>query len=475
MARAPKCLFVGFHTPLNQRAVLEALDERERIDGQPMSVGLASRMDFLGPRAKVYVPTDDGMRERGFAQSREWPFPSREVLERLGVAETVAARMMARVHRVSGAGRTFERRKRRWLEWVVWSYGFLAHHGFERLVFCNVPHFPFDYVLHETARAMGLETRFLMQLQVKDTFLLADSIDGLFDALAQRLAEPESAPPPALERRMQLEFDRRSGRHVPFYMHGGGLPWSRRFHTWQRRLLRMHLRAAPTTLAYGHARLTRPLPPLDASAYVYVPLQLQPEASTLPLGGVHVDQLLMIEMLARALPAGWLLIVKENPKQRFDKRHASFYRRLRELPQVRLASRSTSSFDLLHAARAVATVTGSAGWEAVFARKPVFAFGNSFYRRAPGVHAVEALDDLAAALARVQAGSFACATNEQIEHFLRALQSTTYAGVSDIQYLRDSEYDLARAAAACSRAVAAAIAPAPPATPSALDPVGSRA
>lgn len=461
MARAPSCLFVGFHTPVNQRALLEALDERQQLDGQPTAVGLASRTNFLGPRAAIYLPTGDGLRGRGFEDSRDWPFPSRDVLERLAVAETVATRMMARVHRVSGAGRSFEGRKRRWLEWTVWIHGFLAHHRFERVVFCNVPHFPFDFALHETARAMGLQTRFLMQLQVKDTFVLADSIERLFAPLAAKLAALSSEPSAELEPRMQAEFDRRSRRHVPFYMHGGGLPWSTRIHAWQRRTLRLHVRAVPSALAYYKARLTRRTPDLSQTPYVYLPLQLQPEATTLPLGGVHVDQILMVEMLARALPSNWLLVVKENPKQRFDKRHASFYQRLWLAPQVRLASRSTSSFDLLHSCRAVATVTGSAGWEGLFAGKPVLAFGNAFYRSAPGVHAVEGLDDLVDALQRIDQRIFPCATDAQIQRFLLALQATSYAGVCDAQYLRDSEFDLARASKACARAVVAAIAPSP--------------
>ena len=49
--------------------------------------------------------------------------------------------------------------------------------------------------------------------------------------------------------------------------------------------------------------------------FVYVPLHLQPERSTNPLGGVFDEQYLMVGMISSELPSGWRIYVKEHPSQ----------------------------------------------------------------------------------------------------------------------------------------------------------------
>ena len=83
--------------------------------------------------------------------------------------------------------------------------------------------------------------------------------------------------------------------------------------------------------------------PADLSQpFIYVPLQYQPEVSTSPLAGVYVEQYLLVELLSRTAPPGWLIYVKEN-RFMFGKagsgelgREFDFYRRLAKLPNVRL-------------------------------------------------------------------------------------------------------------------------------------------
>lgn len=246
---------MGFHTPLNQAAILRALEESDARGDAPEFVALVSRSNFLGARADIYIDSSDGFKTRGFEESRDWPFPPRRLWADLRPAESTAYRMMDRVHRVSRAGRTIESRKRRWLEWVAYAYGLLRHHRIDRVVQCNVPHFPFEFLLHETARAIGVETRFLMQLQVKDTYLTSTSIEGLYERLESALeGTPADA---ALEPRMEIELERRTTRHQPFYMHSKGVPLWTRLYTFQRRFLRGRIRSIPVTRAYRAARRKR--------------------------------------------------------------------------------------------------------------------------------------------------------------------------------------------------------------------------
>src|SRR3989344_1404774 len=49
--------------------------------------------------------------------------------------------------------------------------------------------------------------------------------------------------------------------------------------------------------------------------YIYITLHNQPEQTTTTSGGVFVDQLLAVDMLANAIPKDWIIYVKENPLQ----------------------------------------------------------------------------------------------------------------------------------------------------------------
>jgi hypothetical protein len=119
--------------------------------------------------------------------------------------------------------------------------------------------------------------------------------------------------------------------------------------------------------------------------YIYFPLHLQPEQTTDIYGGKYADQLLAIEELARALPADILIYVKENPKQTLYMRDPSFFRRLRDIPAVRYFSVEVSTYELTRRSLAVATISGTAGWEAIQMGKPVICFGYGWYRGLPGV------------------------------------------------------------------------------------------
>lgn len=439
-----RALFVGFHTWLNQTALTKAL-----CAAQGLEAGLVSRSNFLGGSARVFVSSRRGFKDCGFDASRGWEMPSRRLLEALKPSEAIALRMMDRTHRSGGCGWNLETRKRRWLEWTCYAYGFLRRHGFEAVYFCNVPHYPFEYALHEVARLLGLRTGFLMQLQVQQTFIAADRIEDLWAPM--RLAS--ASPRPALVERMRSELERRRRMHQPFYMHGRGVPAMVRFHAWQRRLLRFTQIGLAANLEYWNARRARGWSSSERKPYVYFPLHLQPEATTSPLGGVYVELQLVVEMLVKALPAGWLLVVKENPKQRLAKRSSAFYRRLASMQSVRIASRAEDSFGLMQGASAVAAVTGTAGWEALCSGKPVFVFGEAFYRHAKGALAVDDLAGLAAALARVQDGAYETASLGDLEQLLAALQHSTHRGICDVAYFRDLAMDRDEAVERCAESL----------------------
>lgn len=128
--------------------------------------------------------------------------------------------------------------------------------------------------------------------------------------------------------------------------------------------------------------------------FVYFPLHFQPEASTTPMAGCFTDQFLIAQMLNACLPDGVLIYIKEHPRESaWVKRCAQDYQDFLSLSKVRLIARHVDTFTLRERCRAVATCTGSAGFEALFRCKPVLLFGNRFYQYVRGVFRIRTVDD----------------------------------------------------------------------------------
>ena len=150
---------------------------------------------------------------------------------------------------------------------------------------------------------------------------------------------------------------------------------------------------------------------LDLKAkYVYVPLHYQPELTTSPLGGSFVCQDLMVELLSKAIPEGWLLYVKEHFSQFVERsqgeccRSLEYYDNIASLPNVKLASLSQSTFALIDNALAVANVGGTAGFEAVVRGTPVITFGHAWYNGCEGVYYTPSYEECKRVLNEIEKG-----------------------------------------------------------------------
>lgn len=124
--------------------------------------------------------------------------------------------------------------------------------------------------------------------------------------------------------------------------------------------------------------------PPAGEKYVIFFLHLQPEATTLPQGGVFVEQELMIQILAAALEEqGICLYIKEHFVQPY--RNKRFYDELRGTRNVRLVHSDRDSKELAKNSIATASCNGTILLESIFNGKPTFIFGHTGFAKAPGV------------------------------------------------------------------------------------------
>ena len=142
--------------------------------------------------------------------------------------------------------------------------------------------------------------------------------------------------------------------------------------------------------------------------YVYFAMHYQPERTTCPDGYRFNNQYLALSLIAHGLPDGWTLYVKEHPSQ-FNfhgmgelSRWADYYKDIAELPNVRFAKLGTPSIELIDGAKAVSTITGAVGWEALVRGKPTMYFGTAWYGACEGAYRVREQNDVRSALLEIR-------------------------------------------------------------------------
>jgi len=144
--------------------------------------------------------------------------------------------------------------------------------------------------------------------------------------------------------------------------------------------------------------------------YLYFPLHYQPERTSSPEGDIYVDQWLVINMISCLLPKGWNLYVKEHPSQfmfgrgAFMGRTIDFYKDINKFKNVKVVDSNFNPFKLIDNAKAVVTLTGSSGLEAILRGTPALVFGYAWYRNCPGVFYTTTTSECADALKKINGG-----------------------------------------------------------------------
>lgn len=144
--------------------------------------------------------------------------------------------------------------------------------------------------------------------------------------------------------------------------------------------------------------------------FIYFASPYQPEVTTIPDAGVYANLIIILEMLSKALPSGWTILYKEHPAVFYANfggdlyRSKEFYEKISSIPSVRLIDARTDSFLLIDKSQAVATATGTVGWEAVVRGKPSLVFAQPWYSPCEGVFQINEFEELKKVLDKIKAG-----------------------------------------------------------------------
>jgi hypothetical protein len=269
----------------------------------------------------------------------------------------------------------------------------LINREIELVIISRIPHLGADFLMLEVARALDIKTLTFQQSLFPNKFFYVQSADELGRFHNKPLLEN----PQEIELECTHEYNWPYMEDKPNTESSSSRPrqWLKGLRQWLKRASSKH-KLDRDELLYemyysGHQQSFEQnlnqsdrKPDLEAN-YVYFPLHLQPEMTTSALGRKYSDQLLALERLSSMLPPGWLIYAKENPKQTSFQRGPFFYKRLAGLKNVRYVHKSVSTVDLIKHSQLVATITGTAGWEAITGGKNALVFGRAWYRELPGV------------------------------------------------------------------------------------------
>lgn len=174
--------------------------------------------------------------------------------------------------------------------------------------------------------------------------------------------------------------------------------------------------------------------------YAYFPLHFQPEMSTSVLAPFWVDQLTLIENIARSLPVSMRLYVKEHMPM-VGMRPLAYYQRLKRIPSVRLVDPLLSSPELARRSQVVLTITGTVGIEALILGVPVITFGQVFYNSMRCVFRCSAIEDLPGQIRRAIGQSV---DPNDVRTYVAALLAESFEFDYDVWFSPRPQYEAIR-------------------------------
>lgn len=366
----------------------------------------------------------------------------KDLLDALIEDEPIILKMIERAHFKEHRFRYHDLRTHLYYSHLSYWLHFLKKNEIRHVVFGNAPHDGYDYIIYALAKHLGLQIDMFYQLQVQESYVHAERVEDLFTPIRQALSVLGDVGYDDLSVRMQKEYDVRTKETDPHYMKrkvkygrfvDPVLDFMRNkvFRTERRRMIHQEV-IEPADRYSKEASLDCP--------FIYFGLHVQPELTTNALGGRFVNQYLAIQLISRCLPDGIRLYVKEHPNMYKTRdpsgRFREFYEMVDDLDNVTLVPAKLNTFELIEKSIAVATITGTLGWEAVFKGKPVLVFGNAFYNFCPGILPVQTPDDMKHAIDRIQNWKV---TEEKGRHegmrYLKAIEHASIEGLINNAYI----------------------------------------
>jgi hypothetical protein len=146
--------------------------------------------------------------------------------------------------------------------------------------------------------------------------------------------------------------------------------------------------------------------PDKADTYVYFPLHLVPESTTLVKSPLYPNEISVIEAVSKSLPMGWKLYLKEHGAM-VGERPIEFYKAIKRLTNVKFVR--MDAYDdpkpWIQNSVGVITLSGSSAFEAAMMGKPSLIFGSVFFELIEGINKVNSFSELPEKIIKMKSAS----------------------------------------------------------------------
>lgn len=338
-------------------------------------------------------------------------------------------------------------RKRLYYQQIAYWSAILKHFNFDLVIFPTLPHVPYEFIIYNICRKLNIKTLFFDYTPFGTHIIPIESLEdgprALNDKYQMILQNKMIDHIENFVSKEILNFfkEKQRGYHeaIPFYMieqkkvqesnkllflllrfllifrknqtylHEIGKPFEcSDVIGWKYLVKQLKADKKKKKLYKMYKKFA--IKPYYSDPYYIVALMYQPEATSSPGAGVYVEQDLIVRMLSSLIPKDQKIYVKEHLSQfnlgmnGQNGRNMLFYYDLASIKNVQLIEAETDTFKLIDNATAVATSTGTIGWEALIRGKPVLAFGYPLYRWCHGVFQVISKEQCIDAIETIQNG-----------------------------------------------------------------------
>jgi hypothetical protein len=382
------------------------------------------------------------------------------IVSQMAHCETIFLKMMDRCE--SRGFLSYSQRKSLYLKHLRYWNHIISQGKLDLYIGANIPHEGYDYVTYCLCKFYKTKTLIFFQGPIEDTVFLTEDWQAWNEIknahhnliISDKLEIEANAKSIILTSRFQSHYEdqiEKGKDPIPFYMNSKPLTLKQKAKGFLNFLKNINLQLSidqtkgriksiikerlfdkKHNIFKEYEKLSQ-LPDFSKK-YIYVALHYQPECTTSPMADIFVEQILIVQILSSVLPEDVYLYVKDHPMQEKVGRDREFYQELKQVKNVYLIPRDFNSFRILENSIAVATATGTVGWEALFRNKPVLMFGFNFYQHAPNVFHIQNIEQCRAAIHKILEISENKFDLIQTRLFLKAVEKSSIQGYIDSAY-----------------------------------------
>jgi hypothetical protein len=332
-----------------------------------------------------------------------------------------------------------ERKRIIYGHFAFWYY-YILENDYSCFISSNIPHDTYDYVILMTMIFLKKKTLYFVQTQYRDIIVPMYDYHEHNASLKVIFKKYLTKNMTILSPLAKTEWDLQKKDIKPFYMETKNNYLQRIYKAiLNRRIfsfvnIKKHFEYYNSSIRLWKEYDLLSQDPDFSQKYIYLPLHYQPELTTNPMGGIFNNQILILDVLLNSIPEDVFIYVKEHPQQKSTCRYDKYYYDLcSKSKKIILMKKDISSRALIRNAMCVATVTGTAGWEALFEKTPVLLFGYCFYMYAPYVYNVRSDESCKKALQAIFHDNFLF-NEDYFKVFLNAVADTSIHGFIDPLY-----------------------------------------